>query len=187
MLMPMVWTNGVDEMMDDFFDPYDPFEVVPVVDVEPSKDEIEAAKSVERHARKEGRRYARARRSSWNEMNRDLQKLAMKTDVVDNGDHFTITADLPGFDKKDISIALSDGVLTVSAHHEGNEDRKDEKTGKYLRRERTEASYERSFEVGREVKPEEITAKYENGVLSLNVPNKTAAAKKDETRKIEIH
>ena len=120
-------------------------------------------------------------------MNKGLQKLAMKTDVVDNGDHFTITADLPGFDKKDISIALSDGVLTVSAHHEGNEDRKDEKTGKYLRRERTEASYERSFEIGKEVKPEEITAKYENGVLSLNVPNKTAAAKKDETRKIEIH
>ena len=162
MLMPMVWTNDVDDMMDDFFDPYDPFEIVPVVDVEPSKDEIEAAKSVERHARKEGRKYARALRNSWNEMNKGLQKLAMKTDVVDNGDHFTITADLPGFDKKDISIALSDGVLTVSA-------------------------YERSFEIGKEVKPEEITAKYENGVLSLNVPNKTAAAKKDETRKIEIH
>ena len=115
MLMPMVWTNDVDDMMDDFFDPYDPFEIVPVVDVEPSKDEIEAAKSVERHARKEGRKYARALRNSWNEMNKGLQKLAMKTDVVDNGDHFTITADLPGFDKKDISIALSDGVLTVSA------------------------------------------------------------------------
>ncbi len=56
MLMPMVWTNDVDDMMDDFFDPYDPFEIVPVVDVEPSKDEIEAAKSVERHARKEGSR-----------------------------------------------------------------------------------------------------------------------------------
>ena len=158
MLMPMVWTNDVDEMMDDFFDPYDPFEVVPVVDV-----------------------------SSWNEMNRDLQKLAMKTDVVDNGDHFTITADLPGFDKKDISIALSDGVLTVSAHHEENADKKEEKTGKYLRRERSEASYERSFEVGREVKPEAISAKYENGVLTLNVPNTAAAAKKKETKQIEIH
>ena len=187
MLMPMVWTNDVDDMMDDFFDPYDPFEIVPVVDVEPSKDEIEAAKSVERHARKEGRKYARALRNIWNEMNKGLQKLAMKTDVVDNGDHYTITADLPGFDRKEINVALADGVLTVSAHHEGNEDKKDEKTGRYLRRERTEASYERSFEVGKEVKPEEITAKYENGVLSLNVPNKTAAAKKDETRKIEIH
>ena len=84
-------------------------------------------------------------------------------------------------------MALADGVLTVNAHHEGNEDKKEEKTGKYLRRERTEASYERSFEVGKEVKPEEITAKYENGVLSLNVPNKTAAAKKAETKQIEIH
>ncbi len=120
-------------------------------------------------------------------MNRDLQKLAMKTDVVDNGDHFTITADLPGFDKKDISIALSDGVLTVSAHHEENADKKEEKTGKYLRRERSEASYERSFEVGREVKPEAISAKYENGVLTLNVPNTAAAAKKKETKQIEIH
>ena len=64
MLMPMVWTNDVDDMMDDFFDPYDPFEIVPVVDVEPSKDEIEAAKSVERHARKEGRKYARALRTT---------------------------------------------------------------------------------------------------------------------------
>ena len=84
-------------------------------------------------------------------------------------------------------MALADGVLTVNAHHEGNEDKKEEKTGKYLRRERTEASYERSFEVGGDVKPEEITAKYENGVLSLNVPNKTAAAKKAETEQIEIH
>ena len=187
MLMPMVWTNDMDDMMDDFFDaydPYDPFDIVPVV---PTKDEVESEKSIERHARKEGRKYARALRSAYNEMNNKLTKLAMKTDVVDNGDHFTITADLPGFDKKDISIALSDGVLTVSAHHEEDADKKEEKTVKYLRRERTEASYERSFEIGKEVKPEEITAKYENGVLSLNVPNKTAAAKKDETRKIEIH
>lgn len=187
MLIPMVWTNDVDEMMDDFFDPYDPFEIVPVVDVEPSKDEIEAAKSVERHARKEGRRYARALRSSWNEMNKGLQKLAMKTDVVDNGDSFTITADLPGFDKKDIGVALADGVLTVSAHHEEKAGKKDEKTGKYLRRERSEASYERSFEVGENVKPEEISAKYENGVLTLNIPNKAAIAKKEETKQIEIH
>lgn len=187
MLMPMVWTNDMDDMMDDFFDaydPYDPFDIVPVV---PTKDEVESEKSIERHARKEGRKYARALRSAYNEMNNKLTKLAMKTDVVDNGDHFTLTADLPGFDKKDINVALSDGVLTVGARHEENADKKDEKTGKYLRRERTASAYERSFEVGKDVKPEEISAKYENGVLTLNVPNKTAIAKKDETKKIEIH
>ena len=112
----------------------------------------------------------------------------MKTDVVDNGDHFTVKADLPGFDKKDIKIGMTNGVLTVSASHEENKDEKDEKSGKYLRRERRTASYERSFHVGKEVKPEEIDAKYENGVLTLNVPNKQAAVeeKKDEVKQIEV-
>lgn len=93
-------------------------------------------------------------------MNGLLSQNAMKTDVVDNGDHFTVTADLPGFDKKDIKIGMQDGVLTVSASHEENKDEKDEKSGKYLRRERRTASYERAFRVGEDVKPEEILVKY---------------------------
>ena len=36
-------------------------------------------------------------------------------DVVDNGDHFTVKADLSGFDKKDIKIGMTNGVLTLNA------------------------------------------------------------------------
>ena len=64
--------------------------------------------------------------------------------------------------------------------------KKDTKTGKFIRKERTEASYERSFEVGEDVKPEEIAAKYENGVLTLTVPNKAAIAEKAPAKQIEI-
>lgn len=188
MLMPMVWTNGYD-MMDPFDDWYDPFEDMVSLVAEPTKDEVESEKSIERHNRKLARKYDNALRHEWKQMNSLLSQNAMKTDVVDNGDHFTVTADLPGFDKKDIKIGMQDGVLTVSASHEENKDEKDEKSGKYLRRERRTASYERAFRVGEDIKPEEISAKYENGVLTLNVPNKQAAVEdqKNKVSRIEVH
>lgn len=189
MFMPMVWTNDFDDLMDDDFDDfYDPFDdVISLVDAEPTKDEIETAKSIDRHDRKAGRRYAKALRHTFNHMNQMMQKNAMKTDVVDHGDHFTVTADLPGFDKKDIKIGLKNGLLTVSASHKESNDQKDEKTGKYLRRERSEASYARAFNVGKDVKPEDISAKYENGVLTLTLPHKNAEVeKKDDAQRIEV-
>ncbi|MDD6362929.1 MAG: Hsp20/alpha crystallin family protein [Lachnospiraceae bacterium] len=186
MLMPMVWTNDFDDMMDDFADDwYDPFEDV-VSLVAPDKEEIQTEKSIDRHNRKLANRYNKMLRHEWNGMNRLMKKNLMKTDVVDHGDHFTLTADLPGFDKKDISIGLKDGILSVSASHKEDKDEKDTKTGKFIRKERTEASYERSFEVGEDVKPEEIAAKYENGVLTLTVPNKAAIAEKAPAKQIEI-
>lgn len=188
MFMPMVWTNDFDDLMDDFDDFYDPFDdVISLVDAEPTKDEIETAKSIDRHERKEGKRYNKALRHSFNQMRQMMQKNAMKTDVVDNGDHFTVTADLPGFDKKDINIGLKNGILTVSASHSENNDKKDEKTGKYLRRERSESSYARAFNVGEDVKPEEINAKYANGVLTVTIPHKNAEVeKKDDAKQIEV-
>ena len=187
MLMPMLWTNRYN-MMDPFEDWYDPFEDMVSLVAEPTKDEIESEKSIERHDKKLAKKYEHALRHEWNQMNDLMSNNAMKTDVVDNGDHFTVKADLPGFDKKDIKIGMTNGVLTVSASHEENNDEKDEKSGKYLRRERSIASYARSFRVGNEVKPEEIDAKYENGVLTLTVPNKQAALedKKDEVKQIEV-
>lgn len=188
MFMPMVWTDDFDDM-DDYFDSFhDPFDdVISLVDAAPTKDEIETEKSIGRHAKKEARRYGRDLRRRMNQMNQYFTQNAMKTDVVDNGDHFTVTADLPGFDKKDINIGLKNGILTVSASHKEEKGDKDEKTGRYVRHERTESSYQRSFNVGEDVKPEEIHAKYENGVLTLTVPNKAAAIeKKEDTKQIEV-
>lgn len=191
MLMPMVWTNGFDDFFDDYDDWFDPFEEV--VDLVPTKDEVETAKSIDRHDRKEARKYYNVLRRNFNQMNREMNQLmkksAMKTDVIeDKNGNFVVKADLPGFDKKDINIGLNNGILTVSASHTENNDEKDEKTGKYLRRERTASSYRRSFNVGEDVKPEEVNAKYENGVLTLTVPNKNAAIEQHEdTKQIEVH
>lgn len=172
MLMPMLWTNVLDD--DDLYDPmdtwYDPFD--DMISLVPSREDIQNAKSIARHERKEGKREGRQLRHELGQMDRMVR--GMKTDVIDNGDHYTLKADLPGFDKKDIKVDLKDGVLTVSAKHTTGDqnDKKDENSENYVRHERTECSYERAFEVGEDVKPQDITAKYENGVLTLNVPKK---------------
>ena len=70
---------------------------------------------------------------------------AFKTDVIDQGDHYLLQAELPGFDKSDINIDLKDNLLTISASHKDEKNEEDE--NKYIRRERYYSSYSRSFRV----------------------------------------
>lgn len=110
---------------------------------------------------------------------------AMRTDVIEEDKDYKLQADLPGFRKEDIHCDMKDGVLNISASHSENKDEKNEE-GKYIRRERRSYSYSRSFNVGDAVKPEDIQAKYENGVLTLIVPKKEALPQVEETKRIEI-
>ena len=107
----------------------------------------------------------------------------MKTDVLDEGDHYLLEAELPGFNKEDIHVDLKDDVLTVSASHNEESDDKDKK-GNYVRRERRYASYSRSFKVN-DLNTEDIDASYTNGVLSIKIPKKEALPEK-ELQKIEV-
>lgn len=74
----------------------------------------------------------------------------------------------PGFKKDEISLDLRDGYLTISAE-KGLDKDEESKKGRVLRQERYTGSCSRSFYVG-DVKPEEIKAKYESGVLTVLVP-----------------
>ena len=94
----------------------------------------------------------------------------MKTDVQENGDHYEIDIDLPGFQKEELSVELKEGYLVISAVKGLDKDEKEEKTGRYVRRERYVGSMSRSFYVGEDVKQEDIHAKYESGVLKLSIP-----------------
>lgn len=105
---------------------------------------------------------------------------SFRTDITDNGDHYLLEAELPGFKKEDIHLNIEGDLLTISAKHEEN---KEEKDKQYLRRERSFASYERSFDVS-EVKAEEIRANYNNGVLELTLPKKVPAT--PISKRIEI-
>ena len=110
----------------------------------------------------------------------------MKTDVKELEDAYQLEISVPGYKKEDLTAELKDGYLTVSGTTSSQNDEKDEKTGKYIRRERFTGSCSRSFYVGEEVTQEDIKAKYENGILTLSVPKKEALPKREEKKYITI-
>ena len=66
----------------------------------------------------------------------DMSENSCRTDIRDEGDRYIIESELPGFNKEDISVDISDGYMTVSAEHSTENEEKDDK-GKYIRSERT--------------------------------------------------
>ncbi len=93
-----------------------------------------------------------------------------KTDIRKTEEGYLLEADLPGFDKKDISVGIDGDRLTIKAQRHSEVEDKENKD-KFVRIERSYGSYERSFSV-EGLDTEKIDAKYENGVLSLNMPLK---------------
>ena len=106
-----------------------------------------------------------------------------KTDIKDEGDSYTLEADLPGFEKKDIHLDLNNDILTINAERHSEHEQEDKKN-KYVRCERSYGSYIREFDLSG-VNADEIKAKYENGVLKLSLPKKVATLPKSHQLEIE--
>ena len=104
-----------------------------------------------------------------------------RTDVSDMGDAYKLEAELPGFSKNDININIEDERMTISV--ERKIDNSDDKPN-YLRRERFYGSYSRSFDLSG-IDADNITASYNDGVLSLNLPKQAAAI--PASRRLEIN
>ena len=94
---------------------------------------------------------------------------SMKTDIKEKDGIYLLDIDLPGFEKENIKAELNDGYLTISAARNTSEDKSDEESG-YVYRERSCGSCSRSFYVGENVKPEDVHAKFEDGILRLSLP-----------------
>ena len=94
----------------------------------------------------------------------------MRTDVKEKDDAYEVEIDLPGFKKDEIKAELKEGYLTISAAKNVKNDEK--KDGKYIRQERFTGNVSRSFYVGKNLTQEDIHAKFENGILTLDIPKK---------------
>lgn len=105
-----------------------------------------------------------------------------KTDIRDEGDHYLMEADLPGFQKEDIHIDLSDNTLTIHAERHSNYEEQDKK-GNYVRCERSYGSYARSFGMDG-INTDAISASYTDGVLKLTLPKATPVT--GQSRRLEI-
>ncbi|MBE5958612.1 MAG: Hsp20/alpha crystallin family protein [Lachnospiraceae bacterium] len=109
----------------------------------------------------------------------------ISSDVKETEGGYEIDMELPGFSKEDVKAQIKDGYLTISAEHSENNDEKDKKQEKYIRRERYYGKCQRSFYVGDNITEEDVTGKFENGVLTMFVPKKEAKPK-EETKYITI-
>ena len=119
----------------------------------------------------------------WNTHNPLYGKRAknlMKTDVRETENTYEVDVDLPGFKKDEINVDLKDGYLTISAAKGLDKDEKDKK-GRYIRQERYAGACSRSFYVG-DIRPEDVTCKYEFGVLHIRIPKANAALPEDPHR-----
>lgn len=103
-----------------------------------------------------------------------------RTDIRDLGDRFLLEAELPGFSKEDISLDLKDSILTIQAQHKQESQ---EESGQYIRRERRQGSFTRTFDVSG-IDENAITAAYENGILTLTLPKQAPVV--PEKRQIAI-
>lgn len=110
------------------------------------------------------------------------QPSLMKTDIREKKDKYLIDIDLPGFEKENISLSLKDGYLEISAKTKKETKNDDERV---VRQERFFGECSRSFYVGEDVKEEDITAEFKNGILKIEVPKKEEK-KSEERKQIEI-
>ena len=109
----------------------------------------------------------------------------MKTDVKETDTGYELAIDLPGYKKEDVQAHLKDGYLTITATTNKNNDTQDE-NGKYIRRERYMGSCSRSFFVGEHLDQQDIKARFEDGVLKVDVPKKEAKPEVEEKKYISI-
>lgn len=107
-----------------------------------------------------------------------------KTDVRDVGDRYELDIELPGVKKEDISARLDNGYLTIQATQDNSRDEKDN-NGNYVRRERYQGSFSRSFYVGDNVSQDDINASFDQGILRVAIPKNEIAQEDNGYIRIE--
>ena len=90
-----------------------------------------------------------------------------KVNVYEYDDKVGVVAEIPGLDKKDLSIDVEDGVLTIAGNKHGLFD---DTGAKVIRRELKHSSFKRQFELGELLDGEKIKASFKDGLLSVEIP-----------------
>lgn len=90
-----------------------------------------------------------------------------KVNIYEYDEKVGIVAEIPGLEKKDLTVEVEDGTLTISGvkHHI-----KEDEGAKVLRRELKASSFKRNFEIGENLDGENIKAVFKNGVLNIDIP-----------------
>ncbi|HUL43181.1 MAG TPA: Hsp20/alpha crystallin family protein [Bacteroidota bacterium] len=103
-------------------------------------------------------------------------------DITEDETNFTIRAEVPGVEKKDVSITVQNGVLTVRGEKKEDVEKKDKNVHRV---ERSYGSFQRSFTLPTTVKSDKIEASYDNGVLTISIPKSEESKPKEIEVKVK--
>ena len=103
-----------------------------------------------------------------------------KVNIYEYDDKIGIVAEIPGLDKKNVTVDVEDGVLTISGDKHGF----DTDGGKCITRELKQSAFKRSFNLGEHLDGEDVSAKFKDGMLSISIPKKEPEQPKKHSVKI---
>ncbi|QZH75413.1 MAG: Hsp20/alpha crystallin family protein [Erythrobacter sp.] len=118
---------------------------------------------------------------------RDILQMPMMSEFnpavefQDCKDHYELVVELPGLDEKDIDIELTDGTLSISGEKRSEDEKRE---GNYLVSERSYGAFRRQLTLPADVDPENIQAKYRQGILQLDIKKDQDAV--NRVRKIAV-
>ncbi|HTH62049.1 MAG TPA: Hsp20/alpha crystallin family protein [Paraburkholderia sp.] len=108
------------------------------------------------------------------------QGMSIRLDVTETDSAYTVEAEIPGVDKKDIDVKIDGNAVSIAAKIERDTELKEGE--RVVRRERYSGSVSRSFTLASDIDDAASSAQYKDGVLTLTLPKKAAAS----TKRLEI-
>ena len=120
---------------------------------------------------------------NWEYNNHQAEATLPAVNIKENADAFKVEMAVPGFDKKDFKINLDHNILTISSEKKVENEHKNGE--RYTCREYSYQSFSRSFTLPDAANGDKISAKYENGILNVEIP-KREEAKPKPMRQIAI-
>lgn len=106
-----------------------------------------------------------------------------KVDIRNENTQLVIEAEVPGLNKDQISVEIDGNVLRIKGEKKNNDETK---TRTYVHRELKHSSFCRSFLIPETVDVEKLTAKFENGILEIDIPKKVIEPVQPNIRKVKI-
>ncbi len=133
----------------------------------PFGDLVDWTDEVERRMRRMfGQEEAEGERPMW----------APRVDIKETNDELVVKAEVPGMNKKDINVSMKDGVLSISGEKKTEERKEGEN---WHRIERSFGAFQRSFYIPTEVDEGKVKAAYKDGVLTVSMPKREEAKRKE--------
>lgn len=114
---------------------------------------------------------------------KDFDKAFPATNVKETDKEYKIELAAPGFKKEDFKVSLDNEILNISAE---TKNEKKEENEKFTRKEFSYNSFSRSFQLPKSANGDKINAKYEDGILKLDVSKKPEAIKQNNSKQIKV-